>query len=635
MNASVDQPTPGTRGSGGLGGRRTELLVIAALVAWALSLRGLYLAEIAAMPDFDQPRVDAEYHDYWAMGLATGKWAKPQHHEKPDIELRPFFRPPGYPYLLAAVYGLFGHDYLIARIAQMLLGAVSCVVGYLLARRVFGAVPAAIGAFLMGGYWALIYFEGELQPPVLLVFLDLCVLLALVRLADRPSLWLAGATGLLIGASALVRPNILLFVPAALMFCHVALRALRPRRRVAIAGLVLSGTLAAVAPATIRNYVVSGEWVLVSSNGGINLYIGNNADSNGYAVTFVEFGSCFDHGRMVRQVEDRLGHEVSDAEASGYWTRQAWAYIKANPGRCLRLAFKKAVLFWDAREIFSNKVLSHARNHSRVLGALPGNFASTAALGLVGLIAAWSASGGGAGGPSRRGVGLIVAFILIYFVSFLPFFVNARYRVPVIALLLLSAGYAVYQTIAWLRARRYLPAGACVAGALIVYVLAGLKSYDLALDPAKWYYDLGRAHAAKQQYERAIPEFKNALSENRAYLMAHYDLGLVYAELGRLNDAGYHLAEAVRIKPDYAGAHNNLGVVHRRLGRLMAAERSFRTAIAINPDYAEAHNNLGTVLADRDRPDEAIRAFRQAIRLRPDYAAAKASLRATLESLGR
>ena len=267
-----------------------------------------------------------------------------------------------------------------------------------------------------------------------------------------------------------------------------------------------------------------------------------------------------------------------------------------------------------------------------MLAALPGNFASTAALGLVGLAAAWATSRRGTRGPSRRGVALIAAFILIYCASFLPFFVNARYRVPVVALLLLSAGYAVCQTAAWLRARRYVPAGACVAGVVLVYLLAGLRSYDLALDPAKWYYDLGRAHAAKRQYERAIPEFKKALSENRSYVMAHYDLGLVHAELGRLNDAAYHLAEAARIKPDYAGAHNNLGVVHRRLGRLAAAERSFRRAVAANPDYAEAHNNLGVVLADRDRPDEAVRAFREALRLRPDYPAAESNLNKALAS---
>ncbi len=49
--------------------------------------------------------------------------------------------------------------------------------------------------------------------------------------------------------------------------------AIAARRR---AGWVLLGAILAIAPVTARNWIQGRELVLISSNGGINLYLGNN-----------------------------------------------------------------------------------------------------------------------------------------------------------------------------------------------------------------------------------------------------------------------------------------------------------------------------------------------------------------------
>src|SRR5262245_10727318 len=87
---------------------RSPLWVPALLAILVLGafLRGAYLSNLRADPFFAAPALDAELHDYWARGLAFGSWNVPPDRTDPRIRTTPFFRPPGYPYLLAAEYRL-------------------------------------------------------------------------------------------------------------------------------------------------------------------------------------------------------------------------------------------------------------------------------------------------------------------------------------------------------------------------------------------------------------------------------------------------------------------------------------------------------------------------------------------------
>ena len=79
----------------------------------ALAIRLAYLPVRLSWPDAEFPAVDAAFHDYWAWGLVTGEWGPPGGQivgEAPGIEARPCFRPPGYPWFLAALYAVAGRS---------------------------------------------------------------------------------------------------------------------------------------------------------------------------------------------------------------------------------------------------------------------------------------------------------------------------------------------------------------------------------------------------------------------------------------------------------------------------------------------------------------------------------------------
>ena len=70
--------------------------------------------------------------------------------------------------------------------------------------------------------------------------------------------------------TALTVASVLLFVPVALLWA-------RRQARAPVGALILGFALV-IAPVTLRNRVVGGEWVPISYNAGINFYLGNNPD---------------------------------------------------------------------------------------------------------------------------------------------------------------------------------------------------------------------------------------------------------------------------------------------------------------------------------------------------------------------
>src|SRR5204862_5053760 len=98
--------------------------------------------------------------------------------------------------------------------------------------------------------------------------------------ATRVKALLLGASGVVAGLAALTRGTVL-FLPL-LLAVHVVLRtvgSVRERARLALAPVL--GALLVVAPWALRNRLVLGETVVVSSNGGISFWASYNPASRG------------------------------------------------------------------------------------------------------------------------------------------------------------------------------------------------------------------------------------------------------------------------------------------------------------------------------------------------------------------
>ncbi len=641
QNNSDPQASPTTR--------RWHVLVLAAILLVGASLRIAYLLELRKSPEFTYHSVDAAFHDYWARGLATGDWTVPDGYADPQIRTTAYLRPPGYPFFLAAVYYVCGTGPWAPRIVQMALGLVNCVLVYLLGRKWIGSTVGLVAAALMAVYWVFIYFEGKLHAPTLLISLTLCMMYALATWVSRLTWLRALVTGVLLGLVAVVRPTILPFGAVVILWAlWVIGRESGLRHVVACVAFFALGVVLAVSPVAIRNYLVARDFVLISSNAGINLYIGNNERANGLFVSTIEpfgdFGTCFEYRGLVRAIQRKTGTSLSDSEVSAYFAARAWDYVAAHPMRTIKLGLKKFLLWWGPNEISHNEIPDFDRRHSGVLHWLVGNFTMVVSLGLLGVLVFFLDVRNQRRAHrtltvpvrNRRTLALgFLAFVVVYSASFLPFFVTSLYRVPIIPLLLLFAAYGVCRCVELVRAGNWRWAGALAALGGILYVVAGRNYSDYQPDPARPHYHLGVVYERAGQLEQAEQEYGAALRIEPDYYLAHYNLGVLLGERGELGQAIAHYQAALRSRPNHAGARNNLALTLAAEGDIDEAIRHCRLAVESRPDDADLHNNLAALLSKAGRTPEAVEQYQTAVRLNPDDAEIRRNLAAALESVGR
>lgn len=587
------------RSLGGRGG-----LVLALLLA--LVLRAGYGVERSAQPDYQQPVVDAGYHDYWARSLAGLPAEVPVGELDPAIGDHPCLRPPLYPWFLAGIYGVTGGSYAAPRVVQHGLGLLAVALVWCFARRALGGGPALLAALLFGLHWAPVYFEGELHAPALVIPLLLgmavCVQ-ALLAGSARPRT-LAGAAGLLGGLAATARQGALL--PLGAIGLLLAWRWWRGRRAeqtssARLPGIALAclgaGAALGIAPATLRNVAASGEPVLITSAGGINLYLGNRAGATAFLdadlseLGLGRFRTCFDYPAIVQGLGEPGRPAPTHSEVDALFRDKAMDAIAADPAGFLGRTWTKALLFFGPAEVGHNKEVSLERDASTWLRFSPtGWFPLLFGLALLGL-SRIAVEGAG----TKRRDGLVIAGVLAaaYALSVIPFFAAARYRVPVIPLLGIAAGGGLWEIL-----RPRARAGAFGLRASLALVLAAgvtVLASGLAPEPsdAKWHMDRGRALFDADDMAGARAAFEAGIAASPGLGAAHFELAITDHKMGQLAAAEQGYRRTLELSPGHAKAAFNLGTLEEDRGRLAAAVRLYLEALGEEPELGPAQAALG------------------------------------------
>ena len=614
-------------------------------------LRASYLRELVEAPDFSAPPADAAFHDYWARAIATGDWTPPGNSPDPMIPSSPYVRPPAYPFFLAMTYLVVGPGYLAPRIVQMALGMVNCVLAFILGRSIFGRSIGVILAAFMSVYWAFIYFEGELLAPVLAVFLALSMMILLRRWVDKPTYLRAAVSGLQVGIFCLCRPNALLFIPVVVCWMWWV----RRRRNAGPRGFLmpltfLLGATLTILPATIRNYVVAKDVALISCNGAINFYIGNNVRSDGVTtripdleeIAGVTAWSCFSYAKIVDGVGRLEGRPMKHSEVSAYFSRKAMDFIRSHPSRALALAWKRALLFWGPAEISNNKAIYYERQNSTTLRYLP-RFPAVLSLSLLGIViflldhrsrkVKKTARQPQAAQRFQVCV-LIILLIAVYSCSFVPFLVVGRFRVPIIPFLLLFAAYGAYRLAGLAAARDLRRTSIWAVVWIALYILAGTSFVTYEPSLAWWHHDRGEAYERGGNINRAIDEYKQALQAKPDYIDVHLTLAAALAKQGKIGEAAEHCQTVTDILPSLAKAQYQLGLFRFAQGRMAEAAGAFRRTVELEPDNVRALIDFGVALSRQGNRQQAAAAYRKAIEVDPFSAKAHYGLASALAKLG-
>ena len=262
--------------------------------------------------------------------------------------------PPVYPYILAAIFEIFGIYTRASIIATLtlnsLLSAVTCVPVFFVARKGFGDRVAKWAAW----GWALspygIYYGADWAWSTCLVTLLLCWLFFIaLELEDSRHLQHWIGFGVLCGLAALTEPVVLSVLP--LLGAWTCYRRYRQKRSWMLPGLAATLALLAItSPWILRNYEIFHKFIPFRSGFGLELYIGNN----GYSQRWVNRDLHPNHN------DNELAEYVQRGEIAymEHKRQQAFAFIGSHPGWFVRMTLRRALYLWTGYWSFTPSYLA-------------------------------------------------------------------------------------------------------------------------------------------------------------------------------------------------------------------------------------------------------------------------------------
>jgi hypothetical protein len=199
----------------------------------------------------------------------TGRYGTPEMRHPTDWS-------PGAPLFYAGVYYLTGgvHEDL-ARAAVAVLGALMILFVYLIGRRLAGPIVGVVAAALAAIYPTFIDNNEQFVSEPIAAFTLAAAVLGILWARDpgRP-IWAWIVPGLFLGATALTRPEYLIFVAIlGLLVLVVAARDRGIRLGFASAALFAAAFALVLAPWTVRNLIVLDRFVPVTTGGGKALFV--------------------------------------------------------------------------------------------------------------------------------------------------------------------------------------------------------------------------------------------------------------------------------------------------------------------------------------------------------------------------
>ena len=643
------------------------------LLAGLFVLKGLVLAQLK-----DHPLLSPE------AGLDTTAYVRlAEQVVAGHIGLGPglYYVSPFYIYFLAALLAVF-HSFTAVRVVQIALGTASVGFIFLMTRQWCGERAAWIAALLAGLTGMFTFYEVLILQSSVDAFFTAAALWCLAaavspeggdhrrarataeagRSTSAPAVppsWRTSrlvAAGFLWGVQTLNRPNVLIAVIGVALVMVIAMRRVRP------AALLVAGVIAGIAPVAIRNVVVSGQWTAVSSHGGLNLYIGNNADATGFyrPVPGVRPSIVGQEQDTRRIAEQALGRALTDAEVGRYFQDLALRWMRDHPLDAAALFMKKLAFAFHASHVpLPQSYAFFAYDTPGVLRWLAVGPWLLTPFGLLGLVLAIGSRKVAGTFPGKVPATFLVwaAFVPGYAISVAIFFVADRYRLPLMVPLCVGAGAAIDWAMRAIRGRRIRDVASAGAACAALFAAAnapvalddgrwmeGLRTaeryviegrYDQADTWAAWLEANGPAHPgagllgvaqqmmALNQYDRALPYLVRAHDANPGEPRAAYALGQALLRTGRASEAIPHLRQGFDGNVDLPSGGSDYPRALVDTGDPTGAAAAIRRIRPADTADAETWLRLGRLAMEAKAPDTAEPFFRRAAVMQPSDAATR------------
>ncbi|MDK9699486.1 MAG: glycosyltransferase family 39 protein [bacterium] len=572
------------------------------LFAAALLIRCIWLAGLVKTPFWSALLVDAlTYHELAIKYVTDGFF--------PAII---YERAPLYPYILATVYSVFGSDPLWIRLIQACVGSLNVLLIYRITARMAGELTGRVAGILAATYGMFWLHEADILAPVwIILFLLLAIQILLPPLPGRPepskrwqSIGKPLSGGLMLGFATITWPTAIFAAPGLLSLLYPFRNQLLRKSQRNWKPLLYALGATAVLPLLVTLY----QWLrfgepLLSLQGGVNLYIGNNPDADGYSAILPDFGPAWTFPELRYHLSTLKGRLVSWTELDTYYRNLAVLFVMQHPLQALQILFNKFFLLLYPLEIpntFDPRGFAQAFPWSYSMFVV--GWWIIAPLGISGILIRVSSKHRKQLPASERGItvalllaiaGLIVGIVLV--------FINARYRLPIVPLLIPFA--AVTITELWERWKQSLKRALPILLTVItitILVQVNWGNYR-GNDGAYGLMQLGLAYYKEGNLPKAEESYLKLLAVRKNFPGVHTKLALLSMMKGDTALAKSLLREEYKVDIDpkqvvnTAGEIANVGAAWYEMGELGEAEFHFKEALTRNPLLTEARRNLHRV----------------------------------------
>ncbi len=525
------------------------------------------------------------------------------------IGSEPFYHPPLYQYFIAAAYALFGVNLLVVRIAQVLLGTINVLLIYILAKRYFNKTVAKIAGIFAAAYPMLIFYNAEILVPTFLIFL---ILLGLYLLDTKRTsqIFLAG---IIFGLATITRQNILIFIIFFPLFLLIKYQ------KIILKSLLLfwGGSLLMILPVTMMNTIIFKEPILISWQGGVNFYIGNNPDADG--ITGIPPGSkkrdwYNAYLDLRKNIEQEVGHSISFSEFDRVCYNKGFQFITNQPIKALGLFIKKFYLFFGGFEISSERDIYYSTKYGFLkfilfkIPFLQFPFGILFPLFLVGLYYTHN---------RWRDLCYPLLFIILYSISFMFFFVNARYRMPIIPILIIFGSKGIFSLFTEKNKEKLILPLIIFFGSCIIFNANFYRITDPNIYLTK--FQIAQTYFSKGKYDLALREIESSIKNDPNFAESHNLRGLILKSLGRTHDAENEFLKSINLDSHFQEPYINLGNIFAQRGNLDKAEFYYTTAIEKGSSSSVVYNNLGNIYFQKGFFADALKFYGYALNRNPEY----------------
>jgi 4-amino-4-deoxy-L-arabinose transferase-like glycosyltransferase len=366
----------------------------------------------------------------WEMGRLARSIALGHGFSSPtDLETgSSAWAPPVYPYILAAVFKVFGvystASAFVILTFNSIFAALTCLTIYGIAKRIYGTAVARATAWTWAVFPYLIYWPVRVvwETSFTTFLLSLALLLTL-RMGDRPPsrrAWLG--FGALWGLIMLTNTAVVSMLPFCLLW--IVYRVGPAPKQISGIALCVAAAAIAASPWIVRNYIVFDKFIFVRDNLPLELHMANNDESSGLWTRNEHPGN----DSVAMQEFQRLG-EIQFMKTKGDEFEE---FLHDHPGKFVWFSLKRGFYFWAAPPQFV--VTSNGYN----LGiARHTGFSLGAVLAFAGL---WLSIR-----KRIRGAFLLACFLLVYP---LPYYVVnpfPRYKAPIEPEMILLIVYVFWE----------------------------------------------------------------------------------------------------------------------------------------------------------------------------------------------